>query len=81
MVTRHVSFCEQKPAFNQTQAAKILKISREHLNRCINGRRSSKRLMCRYRELINPETKNRSTRKKNYEKKGPANSKETASSA
>lgn len=36
----------------QRQAAKILHVSPEHLNRVINGKVSSPRLMSLYRELV-----------------------------
>ena len=36
---------------SQTNAAQALGVSREHLNRVLNGRRTSRRLLARWNEL------------------------------
>ncbi len=46
----------QRP-MTRTQAARVLRVSREHLSRVLNGKVRSRRLRGLYNELIQQETK------------------------
>lgn len=48
---------EPKPAMTQIQAAKILGVTREHLNRVLKGHRESRRLTRLYNALISEQPK------------------------
>jgi plasmid maintenance system antidote protein VapI len=52
-MTRHMEENEKKKApITQTEAAEELGVSREHLNRVLNGHRQSRRLTRAYNDLV-----------------------------
>ncbi|HEV2331199.1 MAG TPA: hypothetical protein VGY56_20650 [Verrucomicrobiae bacterium] len=53
-----------KASMSQTQAARVLHVSREHLNRVLNGKVKSRRLLALYNDLIDRQTTKPTTHEK-----------------
>ena len=52
MMTRQTKIGGVNKPLSQRGAARILKVTQEHLNRCLRGHRNSKRLVALYNELM-----------------------------